>query len=279
VGVKIIKPPVKNITTINGRHSRCRLSKGSLVVGRKKRGFQSLIEFDITALPPFLTILSGTLNVFVFENTCPQAEQIIDAHQILSPWCKRKAILFNNIPAASADITDVNGCFLTFDITSLIVDWYIGVSANLGVLLQIRNQQRPGLIGFCSNRAFDSRCWPFLEVTFLEPLPGDNCGQMLDSDERITTCNMVQTTANLTVQCFNYTYYVINSGTQNASISLELSPDGTNWMTDIPPQVITPGAMLALVPGVIARFACLAFQSTMHNQHTVLDICVRGSYA
>ncbi|QDR82546.1 DUF6385 domain-containing protein [Sporomusa termitida] len=277
MGEKTIKPPVKNITLVNSRCRQRRFSNKILTIGRKKRVFQSLIDFDITALPPCLTILRGTLNVFVVKNTCFQEETTIDAHQIFSAWCKRKAILFNTEPAASAVAPAANAGCLTFDLTSLVTDWYTGVSANLGVLLQLRNQQEPGLIGFCSNRAFDSRCWPFLQVTFLEPLPGDNNGHTLDTDARVTTGNNVRTTAKLNVQHFNYTYYVINTGTQSASVALELSPDGINWMTDVPQQIIAPGVMKTFVPGVIARFACLTFQSTLPEQHTDLNIYVRGS--
>lgn len=277
MGEKTIKPPVKNITLVNSRCRRRRCSNKILTVGRNKRMFQSLIDFDITALPPCLTILRGTLHVFVLKYTCFQEEPTIDAHQIFSPWCKKKAILFNPIPAASTVVPAANDGWLTFDLTTLIRDWYSGVSANLGVLLQMRNQQEPGLLGFCSNRAFDSRCWPFLQVAFSEPLPSDNHCQTLDTEERVTTGNGVRTTAKLNVQHFNYTYYVINTGTQSASVALELSPDGINWMTDVPPQIIAPGVMRTFVPGVIARFACLTFQSATPEQHTELNIYVRGS--
>lgn len=278
MGRKTIKPPVKNITIVNNRCRQRHVSNKILTVGHKNRVFQSLICFDITALPACLTILHGTLNLFVLENTCTYVEPVIDVHQIFSPWCKRKAILFNNIPAASAAVIENKDCKLTFDITSLLTDWYSGASANLGVLLQLRNQQEPGLIGFCGNSAFDSRCWPFLEVTFLERLPGENGCQSLDEDEKVTTGNRVLTTTKLNVQPFNYTYYVINTGKQSARIALELSPDGINWMQDVPPQIVEPGAMITMIPGVITRFACLTFQSAIPDQHTVLNICVRGNY-
>ena len=277
MGRKTIKPPVKNVTLVNSRGRQRHLSSRILTVGCKKQVFQSLIDFDIAVLPPCLTILRGTLNIFVLKNTCYHITPAIDVHQIFSPWCKRKAILFNSIPAASTVVTEKD-CSLTFDITSLITEWYTGDSANLGVLLQLRNQQKPGLIGFCSNRDFDSRCWPFLEVTFLETLPGENSCQTLDADESVTTGNRVRTTTKLNVQHFNYTYYVINSGSHSASVALELSPDGVNWMTDITPQIVSPEAMVTFVPGVIARFACLTFQSTAPDRHTDLKICIRGSY-
>ncbi|HWR45119.1 DUF6385 domain-containing protein [Sporomusa sp.] len=280
MGVKTIKPPVKNISTINGRCSHRRLAKRMLFAGRKKKHiYQSLLGFDITALPSFLTILSGTLNVFLLENSCPQIENIIDVHQVLSPWCKRKDLLIKELPVASASISNINCSFVSFDITPLIVDWYTGGSVNLGILLKLRNQQKPGLLGFCSNRFFNSRYWPFVEISFLDPVPGECCYQTLDADESVTTSNIVQTTARINVQRFNYTYYIINSGLHSATVSMQLSPDGTNWMTDVPPQVIIPGGMLTFVPNVIARFARLAFQSAMPNQNTILDICVRGCYA
>lgn len=274
--VKTIKPSVKNISTINGKCSHHRSAKRMLFVGCKRHIYQTLIEFDIAALPSFLTILRGTLNVFLLENDCSQIGNIIDAHQVLSPWCKRKNMLIKNAAVTSVAVGNMNGCFLSFDITSLIVDWYTGGSANLGVLLKLRDQQKPGLLSFCSNRAFNSRCWPFLEVTFLEPLPKDNCCEMLDMDEGVTTSEFVQTTTMLNVQRFNYTYYIINTGTYSASVSLELSPDGINWITDEPLRVIPPGVMLPFVPNVIARFARLAFQSTVPDQSTLLDIRVRG---
>lgn len=277
MGLKILKPPSKNTITINGRCANQRLDNGTLFVGQKKCIYESFIRFSISSLQPSLNILSAILKVYLFQNDCPKTRKTISVHQVLSPCHTGETLNIKSSPVASASIRKKNNAFISFDITSLFVDWYMGSSANQGILLKLTNETIPGLLGFRSKKFCDSRFWPFLEISYLDPSSsGKSCCQTLDFNTSVATSNIVQTAAMLNVQQFNYTYYIINTGKNSATVSLQLSPDGTNWLTDEPLQVIAPGGILPFVPGLIASFARVTFQSTISGRNTCLDIRVRG---
>jgi hypothetical protein len=277
VGVKIFKPPTKTKTAINGIISRhCSINR-ALHIGRKKREYQSLIAFDLTCLPCLMTILQSTLSVYLYENCLPQQEKTITVHQIVSPWQKGKAALIRPNPVASASVGAINNVFINFDITSLVLDWHNGNAVNFGVLLKLESKTSclPNVLACCSKHVSNSQCWPRLEVSFLEPAPSEGCCQIIDCDSSVLTSDIINTTAILNIQQFNYTYFIINNGINSALVSLQVSPDGLNWITETS-QVITPGVMLPFVPNVIAKYARLTYQSSIPNHCTFLDIRVRG---
>lgn len=277
MGLKILKPPSKNTITVNGRCTKYRLKNCPLLVGSGKRRYQSFIKFDIGALQASLDIVSAILKLYLFENDCPNTSKIIFVHQVLSPCRKGKYLAIKPQPAAGAAIDKKNKTFISFDITPLFIDWYIGASANQGILLNLPHEMCPCLLSFHSKEFCDSQFWPFLEITYRDPRPPEkSCCQTLDFNASVITDDLVQTAATLDVQAFNYTYYIINTGSNNAIISLQLSPDGTNWLTDEPLQVIAPGGILPFVPNIIASFARLTYQSAASGRHTSLDIRVRG---
>lgn len=283
MGLKILKPPSKNtIFAISGcgKCSKQRVKHGTLLVGREKRIFQSVIKFDINALPPSLTIASAILKVYLFQNDCSAGPKTVSVHQVLSPCAQGKNLIFKSPPVASAVIGKKNNTFISFDITPLFIDWYRGSSANQGLLLSLSNEMNQCLLGFRSKEFGDSRVWPSLEISYQDHYPAEkSCCQILTVDENAITGNMLQTTSALSVQQFNYTYYIINTGTHSATVSLQLSPDNANWLTDQPLQVVAPGGILPLVPNLIASYARLTFQATVPGQNTSLAIRVRGSSA
>lgn len=278
MGEKIFKPPIKNATLANGRIVSHELVRGTLLVGRMKREYQALVQFDITSLPSFLTILQATLNLFLLENEdmCSKLERGIDVYQVLSPWYLRKGIIINDVPVDSVLISTGGNVFLSFDVTPLVIDWYTGNAKNFGLLLRVKNSLIPGLFGFSSNKSRNSTFWPSLQVSFMDQLPSERCGQTLDVDESVITTDTVQTTAALNIQSFDYTYFIINTGVHSATVSMQISPDGMNWITSEPLRSIHPGEVMTLLPGVLSRFARLTYQSTVHCENTSLDICVRG---
>lgn len=277
VGVKVFKPPIKARIVTNGRCLPKQAAKKTLIVGSKKHIYQSLVQFDISTLPLFLTILNGTLHLYLLENDWPSIEKTISVHQILSSWSKRRCLCINTLPIASTTFSNINHSFISFDITPLVTAWYTGSAENLGILLKLSNELTSGYVELCSNKFHNSAFWPSLEVSILEPLnPSEACCQTLDFDISVTTDDIIKTTAILNIQHFNYTYYVINTGVCSATVSLQLSPDGTNWLIDEPPRVITPGIIVPLVPNVIARFARITYQSAISHESTKLDIRVRG---
>lgn len=283
MGVKFFKPPIMDTTIVNSLVNRPQYGKDTLLTGKKKCIYESLVQFDMSSLPFFLTILSGSLHLYINENLFSRVVKTINVHQILFPWDEKHVVfsepVINQTPAASTSITDAVNLFLSFDITPLVIDWYTGKEANFGVLLKLRNEITANLIGFRSKDFDNSQFWPFLEVAYLDPTPSAEncCHQTLDVDFSVITYDIAQTTASLYIQIFNYTYFVINTGVYSATVYLEISPDNIHWQTQSALQPILPGKMISLVPDTIGKYARLTYQSTIPGQSTALEIHIRGS--
>lgn len=277
MGVKVFKPPVRNITVGNGLVHR---NREALMVGKKRCLFRSLLQFDISSLPFFLTILQATLNLYLFENYYPSVSKSLDIYQIISHWDEKTADFYDPLcaqtPVTSITFTSTYNAFLSFDITPLLTNWYTGRDTNLGVLLKINNEAMTNLVEFYSKDFENSLYWPYLEVTFLDPSSSGGGGQPIEIDVNVVTSDTMQTTATLNILMFNYTYTVINIGANPATVSLQLSPDNIHWYTDEPLQIVGPGQIMTLVPNTINKYARLTYQSTNIGQSTNLAVYVRG---
>lgn len=58
-----------------------------------------------------------------------------------------------------------------------------------------------------------------------------------------------------------YSYAVLNTGAATASVRMQISPDGLNWVDDTPEQQILAGKLLVLAPRFFLRYARLAYQA------------------
>ncbi len=277
MGVKVFKPPVRNITVGNGLVHR---NREALMVGKKRCLFHSLLQFDLSSLPFFLTILQATLNLYLYENYYPSVGKTLNVYQIISHWDEKTADFYDPLcaqtPVTSMTFTSAYNIFLSFDITPLLTNWHTGRDANLGVLLKMNNETTANLVELYSKDFENSLYWPYLEVTFLDPSFSGGGSQPLEMDVHVITSDAMQTAATLNIIMFNYTYSVINTGINSATVSLQLSPDNIHWYTDEPLQIAGPGQLIALVPNTINKYARLTYQSTHTGQSTNLTVFVRG---
>lgn len=280
MGVQFLKPPVMNMTLSNSVLYRAKSDKEILLVGKKRCIYKTLLQFNLSCLPSLLTILGGTLHVFICENLSPLISKTVNLHQVLSCWnekspdCREPVI--DPFPTAQATLTAANNLFLDFDITSLVTDWYSGKETNFGILLGMNNETQTNLIGFRSADYPVAHFWPYLEVSFLDE--GNHCvHETIDVDYHLITTDNPQATAKLYVQIFEYTYFVINTGSHTASVALELSPDGVYWIPQSAIKLVGPGKIEAIVPDKIGKYARLVYQSLDPGQSTSLEVQVRGS--
>lgn len=281
MGVRSVKPPIRATTATADREGRQLCDKYTLLIGQELTIFQSLLAFDISPLTPTQTIVNGTLVLYLYENLFPLREKTVAVHQIISPWKENrvnlKELIIEPVPVCRTLIQG-NNQFIHFDITPLVQEWHNGSAANLGVLLKPEEAcaKQFDIIGFCSRNCCNSRCWPSIEVTFAESAAAQITSAALEFDCRVTTSDSVQSAATLQVLQYTYTYFVINSGLNQAFITLEISPDGINWIPEGELSAINPGKTIPLIAGSVAKYARISFWSTQPDRSTSLKICVRG---
>ncbi|MBP2655659.1 MAG: hypothetical protein H6Q73_3228 [Firmicutes bacterium] len=283
MGFTIIKPPQKD-TFVKQKSIGCKCFSKSLTVGRiGSKVYRSLIEFDISQLPPFLKISNATLNLYLAPNTYPSISKTVEVHQILSEWCARCVSfkhqpLFKPTPAASLKLTKHHKNLISFDLTSLIEKWYQGTEANLGVLLKMANECFPNEIVFASKESPNSESWPYLRIEYLDPaVPCKPVRPPLEVTLHVTARKDAAFTDPIKTLPFNYTYIVTNVGSAPALAHLQLSPDDHHWETTGQTKTINPGEQKFFVPDYIAKYSRLGYKSEHADDHsTKLLIHIQG---
>ena len=137
------------------------------VVGGGAR--QSLLRFDLSAIPATATVTSAKLNLTAYQSLPLGSSATLRAHRILSPWTEGTVTwgLFNAsfYPAVEASaINDRHSpATTTFDLTALAQAWVRGSYANHGLLLE---QPETTTTNISTSEATNASSRPRLEVCY-----------------------------------------------------------------------------------------------------------------
>ena len=177
---------------------------------------RSLIEFNLSSLPPNVVIDSAYLRLFVTSKGT--GSPTVDIYGITQPWAEGTKN-GQNVPADGAtwDTYDgtnnwataggdfdssiiwastavpTNNRWYTWDVTDLVKDWFDG-SPNYGFLL--RRNSSTGTTSFATSDNSNSSIWPILEINYIlpyqfawlssEPWIEGNAGSSLDYSIGVT---------------------------------------------------------------------------------------------
>ena len=140
------------------------------VVGGGAR--QSLLRFDLSAIPATATVTSATLTLTAYQSLPLGSSATLRAHRILSPWTEGTVTwgLFNAsfYPAVEASaINDRHSpATTTLDLTALAQAWVSRDAANHGVLLE---QPEMTTTNISTSEAATASNRPALEVCYQTP--------------------------------------------------------------------------------------------------------------
>jgi len=70
----------------------------------------------------------------------------------------------------------------------------------------------------------------------------------------------------------NYTWFIKNTGANTATVKLQISPNDVDWVDDGTSHELEPGDSLVLVANVFLRYTRVAYQSTVTDEDTTLDL-------
>lgn len=286
--IQIIKPPIIN-TFISGSDIgklMCsppgRFGSRELLTGKSSsKTNRALIQFDLSSLPLFLTITSSTLHIFLSCNEFPCMEKSLSVFQILSKWKKKKSHctkepIIASTPLDVITITNQNNVFISFNITTLVQNWYTNHSANLGIMLKMLDETTNNLIGLCSRECKDSEFWPYLEVSITDQTSSDECCKSMDITLHVVAQDDANYTEPIDVLLFNYSYLIVNNGLYPALVYLQVSCDDIHWQTELSIKTVVPGETAACVPDIITKYSRLCYQSQNVSQNTELTIHIQG---
>jgi len=305
VTLKIIKPTLLDACIYNSnKHMNwfCPRNDSMLLTGTKSETmYRTLMQFDLSLLPFCLTISNCTLNIYVSQNTFPDTAGVLGIFQILSKW-DTKNVTWNDQPLISAppvdsiSVTNEDNAFLTFNVTTLVQDWYINRSANFGIMLKFLDESYGKFLAIPGRNYKNSQFWPYLELEIADLESSGNPsyhspGHQPATDNTllrasvpldvqppysVVTQDSVQCTSPYNILLYDYSYLVVNTGANPAVAYLQVSPNTTYWQTESETKTINPGALVSFVPNTIAKYARLCYQSQQPSQSTSLTIYLQG---
>lgn len=282
--IKIIRPSLMNATICNCNKYAYYLYNQKykkLRIGTKNNiKFRSLLKFDLSSLPFFLTITHGSLNVFVLQSKLSNHSPALGAFQILSKWNSKNVTwkhqpLTSSCPADSTYVKTADCIPLTFDITSVIQEWFTNRKTNWGIMLKILDESCDNFLTIPGKRYADPRLWPFLELNIAAHEPERIVP--LAKSWNVTALDVPQYTPSINVLIYDYSYIVFNSGANPAVAHLQVSPDNKNWQLESETKTVPPGTTtVSFVPNTIAKFARLCYQAQHPLHQTTLTVFAQG---
>jgi hypothetical protein len=104
---------------------------------------RSLVQSDLSSIPPCSEISSATLRVYYFLQTYPAADMWVTAYRVTSPWSEMEANWYNIGEAygesyGSVLLTSELGFegWKSMDVTDLVQAWVDGTHSNYGIMLR-----------------------------------------------------------------------------------------------------------------------------------------------
>jgi hypothetical protein len=135
----------------------------------------SLIQFDLTSLPPNSVITNATLSLYhnSTSNSAGQAgNNACHLKKVTSFW-NESIITWNTMPTSTSvnqvvldSSTISNQDYTNIDITNFVTDWHTNPNSNFGMQLELINQSPYKSMKFCSSDHTDSTLRPKLIISY-----------------------------------------------------------------------------------------------------------------
>lgn len=141
-----------------------------MFVGRAANGeiYRSLVQFDISTLPPHKKIKRAELVLQAINTTLPFQ---ISIHEVGTVWTEA-GITWKNQPIGKEHVTDFDSKQrygeVRADITQLVKSWYIGEKVNNGLLLKSLDEAISLLREFGTKES--GNLVPYLEIEYIDPM-------------------------------------------------------------------------------------------------------------
>lgn len=241
---------------------------------------RSLIQFDFSSIPPGSGIIEARLGLFIFRNDAPSVPRNLDLFRVREPWREFKVNWAERPdikpgPYARISILSERDVFLWWDVSNLVRGWFSGSLRNRGLEIKCRPESAAGLVGFMSREQADPDLRPALEVSYREaPYPfhkftsTEETGIRTHDSYRFTDFEDVSLAE-------DYIYYVQNTGSNDATLKLQVCPTVDLYLDDEgdgAERRLAPGAVIALAPLRFSRYARLGYRSSVPGQATTIRI-------
>ncbi len=136
-------------------------------------GYRSLLQFDLSSIPPGCTIEKADLLLSLYRNEVQSGIVNVSVHRLLNRWMEYASSWMNQPPLSASldgsiafESNSIPGIH-SIDVSNLVRGWYDGSIANNGLLL-VGCEEQNNLLAFRSSRYQNSDAWPQLAVKFID---------------------------------------------------------------------------------------------------------------
>ncbi len=110
---------------------------------------RSLIEFDLTGIPPGSPVQAAMLNIYMFNQA--GTDMIVELHSVLQPWSEM-TVTWNNQPVHDTDIVALlpyqDYGWWHFPVTGIVQAWINNPGINHGLKMKHQTEQYPDSLGY-----------------------------------------------------------------------------------------------------------------------------------
>lgn len=245
--------------------------------------YRLIIQFDLSALPSDIWITSAILRLYIVETTDANVSGIFTPYRVTEPW-NELTVTWNNQPPFDPSVFGGQTAILgpgwyEWDITSLVRAWYMGIYPNYGMLLKT-DETIPFETKLLYSReaVATPMLRPMLEISY-QTVVSIAVAQrsFIETSISINTSDeWLYASAFDVSQQRLVTVFVRNTGTKDALVKLQISPDNYGYVDDSAAMLIPSGITDAVVPVRFGRYLRVAYRSANINQSTSLTIWCQG---
>jgi len=139
---------------------------------------RSLVNFDLTGIPPNATINSASLSLYAYNSVGNQTHSTLSGsnastlQRVTSNWAEN-SVTWNTQPTTTAlnqvtlaASTSTNQNYTNIDVTNLVVDMQNNPSSSFGFMLKLITEQYYRKMVFASSDNLDANLHPKLEICY-----------------------------------------------------------------------------------------------------------------
>lgn len=247
----------KNYTSCNSPH---------LLVGAYGGGkIISYIYFDLSTIPPNLSIKSAMLNLY-FANPAykgrPPSSVILGV--LKDGFCDCKTNYRNRpgLLAESQKYLLIPNDFspVSIDVIDIVKKWHSRKIDNNGFALLPEQFCRNGVFIFKSNDSIDEALYPTLSINTSDPCLELICCTDCFEEKKLVTAEEKFSKTREVWRFSVFSFIVKNTGSKKVLIQLQDSPDGINFVDEEPFFLLRPGQTDIFVNTFFARYGRLKFK-------------------
>ncbi|KAJ51365.1 hypothetical protein BD780_000664 [Clostridium tetanomorphum] len=228
--------------------------------------YRSLLHFDVSSIPSSAVIESCTLSLYVYSAVDPNIRDFFTPYLVNSSWTEAtkwatQPGINYSIRGSSEAITSRG--FVNFDITTLLKYW-VGTGINNGLVINSTEIVEYGVkTFFSSNETTSLGLRPFIKVVYNDPSSVFIYERRFENmTDTVITSPSEQATAAINISNISeYTIFIRNIGDNPIKVSLDVSPDGSNFLPDTTDEPLAVGELGLITPKYFTNYIRLRYSS------------------